>query len=361
VLFGATGYTGRLTVDSLIARGERPVLAGRDGQRLSALAEQVGGLPTAVADASDAAAVAALLAEGDVLITTVGPFLKLGAPAVQAAVSAGAAYFDSTGEPPFIRRVFEDYGPRADRAGLVTAFGYDYVPGNLAGALALRDAGEDAVRVDVGYFVTGGPTLTAASGGTAASAAGIMLEPGFAWRDGAIRTERPAARVRGFRVAGRRREGVSVGGSEHFALPRLAPQLRAVNVYLGWAGPLSRPTQLMSALTAVWSRAPGARAALDAVLRRALPGSTGGPDAKARARTGSIAVGQAYDDRDRMIAETVLTGPNGYTFTADILAWGASTAAKDGLTGPGALGPVDAFGLDRLMAGCAEVGLVRQP
>jgi hypothetical protein len=64
----------------------------------------------------------------------------------------GAVYLDSSGEPPFIRQVFEEFGPRAERtrAVLLTAFGYDYVPGNLAGALALRAAGPAAARVRVG-------------------------------------------------------------------------------------------------------------------------------------------------------------------------------------------------------------------
>ena len=77
------------------------------------------------------------------LVSTVGPFTRYGAAALDAAVGAGAHYIDSTGEPPFIRRVFEEWGPRATsaRCGLVTAFGYDYVPGNLAGALALEQAG----------------------------------------------------------------------------------------------------------------------------------------------------------------------------------------------------------------------------
>ena len=101
----------------------------------------------------------------------------------------------------------------------MTAFGYDWVPGNLAGALALRDAGEAATRIDIGYFTTGGG-LGGMSGGTRASAAGAMIEPSFAWRDG-IRTERGAMReARASTVGGKRREAISVGSSEHFALPR---------------------------------------------------------------------------------------------------------------------------------------------
>jgi signal transduction histidine kinase len=70
-----------------------------------------------------------------------GPFLARGEPAVRAAVDAGATYLDATGEPPFVRRVFEEHGPRAvGRCALIPAFGYDFVPGNLAGALALAEA-----------------------------------------------------------------------------------------------------------------------------------------------------------------------------------------------------------------------------
>ena len=51
-------------------------------------------------------------------------------------MDAGAHYFDATGQGPFIRRVFDEYGARAQRTdcALLTAFGYDFVPGNLAGA-----------------------------------------------------------------------------------------------------------------------------------------------------------------------------------------------------------------------------------
>ena len=115
VLLGASGYTGARTAEALVARGARPVLAGRNQAKLDPLAERLGGLETAVADVTTPGSLAALLGAGDVVVTTVGPFLQLGEPAVHAAVEAGAVYLDSTGEPPFIRRVFEQHGPRRAR------------------------------------------------------------------------------------------------------------------------------------------------------------------------------------------------------------------------------------------------------
>src|SRR5829696_7497213 len=242
VVFGATGYTGRLVAERLAAHGERPVLAGRSQERLDELSGRLGGLETVRADAMRSNSVFSMVERDDVLISTVGPFAKWGDPAVRAAIAAGATYMDSTGEPAFIRRVFGELGAPAARNGaaLLTAMGYDFVPGALAGALALREAGERAVRVDVGYWSLG---MSVASAGTRESLVGATLDDGHAFRDGRIRLVRPAERVRSFRVKGSDRAAISVGGAEHFGLPAAFPQLREVNVYLGWFGPLARPLQ----------------------------------------------------------------------------------------------------------------------
>src|SRR3954451_10482575 len=262
VLFGATGYTGARTAEALAARGARPVLAGRDPARLADLARRLGGVETARADVTDPASLRALLGRGDVLVTTVGPFLRLGAAAVEAAVDAGAVYLDSTGEPPFVRRVFDDAGPRAQRSGatLVPAFGLDYVPGNLAGALALAEAGDRAHRLDVGYSLLGA-SGQAFSRGTLVSAVGVLLEPGHAFAGGRLRTETPGRRTWRFTAAGPQRQGLSVGGSEHLTLPALAPTLREVGVHLDWLGPLTPMAHLLAPLTGVAGRIPGAAGA----------------------------------------------------------------------------------------------------
>ena len=94
VLFGATGYMGQLTARALAARGARPVLAGRDAERLATLAKPLGGFETAVADADRPDALRALVERGDVLVSTVGPFAHYGEPAFEAAIAGGASYLD---------------------------------------------------------------------------------------------------------------------------------------------------------------------------------------------------------------------------------------------------------------------------
>ncbi len=358
ILFGATGYTGRLTADVLVARGARPVLAGRNREQVEQMAGELGGLEAAVADVAEPATVRALLEPGDVMLATVGPFARFGNPAVEAAIDAGSPYIDSTGEPAFIRRVFERFGApaKASGGGLVTAFGYDWVPGNLAATLALGEAGEVATRVDVGYFATGG--LGGMSGGTRASAAGAMLEPSFAWR-GKIVTERGAKRVRTFEANGKERQAISVGSSEHFTLPRIHPSLEEVDVYLGWFGSRSRAVQGFSAVNSAITKIPGARAALGALTSRMVSGSTGGPTEEDREGTGSAAVAIASSAGGEELARVEVRGPNGYDLTARMLAWGAAHAAEHGMLAAGALGPVEAFGRDTFVAGCAEAGLER--
>jgi hypothetical protein len=355
VIFGATGYTGGLIASRLAAAGAAPVLAGRSEARLSALAARLGGLEYVRADALRQNAVFDLVGPDDVLVSTVGPFVKWGLPAVRAAVAAGCTYLDTTGEPEFVRRVFEEFGPPAARSGarLLTAMGYDYAPGALAGALALGEAGEQAVRVDVGYYVLGN-SVTSLSAGTRQSLVGVTFGDGFAYRGGAVRPVRPAERVRSFRVAGRARDAFAVGGAEHYSLPAAFPTLREVNVYLGWFGALSRPFQAGAFAGTFVRRLPLATSAMQFFGERVaaiVPGPRPGSTSAARIWVAA----EAFDASGAPLAEIHLAGPDPYDFTASFVAW----AARQRVSGAGALGPVEAFGVERLEAGAREAGLER--
>jgi hypothetical protein len=363
ILFGATGYTGRITAAAMVRQGLEPVLAGRSRASLDGLAaslEDAGAFSTALADVADPTSVRALLdSPNDVLVSTVGPFARFGGPALAAAIDAGAAYIDSTGEPSFVRTVFEEAGPRAAAKGarLLTAFGYDYVPGNLAGAIALqraREAGRPASRVEVGYFVKGGMSL---SSGTRASAAGMMFEKSFAFRSGELRDVRPGGAVRSFDLGGQMWDGLPLGGSEHFALPRLDPSLNDVGVYLGWAGKWTKAASVGASALGVITSVPGVRRGLTALSTRGTPQTGQGPNAEDRAPGRSIAIANAYDPVGRFITSVKVVGPTPYDLTAELLTWGAAMFVAMRETGVGSLGPADAFGVDALISGCAELKL----
>ena len=166
-LLGATGYTGRLVAAEL-ARGTRPYrLGARDVRRLAEVPRAAHGESTVV-NANDAAALDAFLAGVEVLINTVGPFSELGLPVVEAAVRNGVAYVDSTGEPAFMADVYTRFADAP--VAIVPACGFDYIPGDLAAAIAARDLGGPCERIGVHYETN----AALPSRGTVRSALGVL-------------------------------------------------------------------------------------------------------------------------------------------------------------------------------------------
>ncbi len=152
VLYGATGFVGRL-IASYVAEhapaGMRVGLAGRSRSRLGAVRSQ---LPVTAhewalieADSEDADSIAALAAGTRVLFTAVGPYAKHGLPVVDACARAGTHYADLAGEVSFIREVIDRYDALANTSGarIVHACGYDSVPSDLAVLLLHRAAEAD--------------------------------------------------------------------------------------------------------------------------------------------------------------------------------------------------------------------------
>lgn len=368
ICFGATGFTGRLTAEVMVRAGMAPVLAGRSADSLISLTGDLAGLgpidrpPTwQVADASDPASVRALVSSpDDVLVSTVGPFQRLGRAAVDAAVEAGCGYADSTGEPAFIRHVFEQDGPRAEATGarLLTAFGYDYVPGNLAAAFAIddaRQAGRTPTIVEVGYFVRGGMSM---SSGTRASIAGMADAPPFALRNGIIAQTR--GEVVSFDVDGREWQAMPVGGTEHFTLPRIDGAVRDVHVGIGWAGKWTRAAHSAGAAVSAAASVPGVGGLVRSGLEKVSGDETGvGPDEAQRRGSSTLVVARTRDGVGRELSRAVVTGPSPYDLTAELLAWGAALLLSGRTSRTGALGPIDAFGIAEVVDGCARMGLVR--
>jgi len=185
VVFGATGFVGRLTAEYLAAHappGLRIGLAGRSKQRLARVRTELGrgahDWPLHVADSGDPASLAKLAAGTRVVVTTVGPYRKHGLPLVEACATSGTHYADLTGEVLFMRDSIERYHELAASAGarIVHACGFDSIPSDL-GVLVLSDA----VARDRAGKLTDTTLVVKAlkggiSGGTVASMKGQMSE-----------------------------------------------------------------------------------------------------------------------------------------------------------------------------------------
>lgn len=360
VVFGATGTTGSLAVAALRKRGVPTLLVGRNSAKLEALADELGGgLDIAVADVTRPVSLRPLISRDDAVVSTVGPFNRFGEPVVRAAIEAGASYFDSNGEPQFTRDVFERFGGEAEKTGaaLVTGFGNEYVPGNVVGGVVARQAGEAATRLEIAYLITGRLGPGSASGATLQSLAGTIFKPSFTFRDGRLVSEPVGRRRRTFPASGgKRRTAVSLGASEHFGLPSEFPWLREVDVFLGLDSVLSYGMAAGTPLVPVLARVPVLERAVIAGSER-LKKSGVGPDAERRAQNGVYCVGLARGSQGNLLAQARMSGVGAYEFTGELIGWGVERALAGELRGAGALGPIAAFGLDELIAGCAESGL----
>ena len=180
VVFGATGFTGRLVTDYLVQRRQplRLAIAGRNRAKLDEIAAALGGVAVLVADALDPAAVAEVARRTRVVCTTAGPYAKLGSELVAACAAAGTHYCDLTGEVPWMRRMIDAYHARAEATGarIVHTCGFDSIPSDL-GTWCLQQEciarfGRPAARITALF----GELRGGMSGGTAASALGLASE-----------------------------------------------------------------------------------------------------------------------------------------------------------------------------------------
>jgi short subunit dehydrogenase-like uncharacterized protein len=185
VLFGATGFTGKLVARYLAEHAPasaRIGLAGRSEEKLASvrsdLPSAAADWPLIVADKSDPSSLAELAAGTTAVITTVGPYAQGGLALVEACAQAGTHYADLAGELTFMRDSIDAYDDVAKKSGarIVHASGFDSIPFDL-GVLVLREkvredgAGdlEDTTSMVVGL-------KGSASGGTVASLLGQLDE-----------------------------------------------------------------------------------------------------------------------------------------------------------------------------------------
>jgi short subunit dehydrogenase-like uncharacterized protein len=185
VLFGATGFTGKLVAQYLArsAPAEARIgLAGRSEEKLASVRSELPAAarewPLVTADKSNPESLAQMASSARAVLTTVGPYAHGGLPLVEACANAGTHYADLAGELSFMRDSIDAYDAAASKSGarIVHASGFDSIPFDL-GVLVLREkvkadgAGEleDTTSMVVGLRGT-------ASGGTVASLLGQLDE-----------------------------------------------------------------------------------------------------------------------------------------------------------------------------------------
>ena len=151
VLYGATGFVGKLTAQYLARAGgqARIALAGRSTERLLAVREDLGEAAQSwqliAADASQPSTLNDIAARTQVVVTTVGPYTRYGMPLVAACAAAGTDYADLTGEAMFVRESIDLHHKQAADTGarIVHACGFDSIPSDLSVYALYRRAAQD--------------------------------------------------------------------------------------------------------------------------------------------------------------------------------------------------------------------------
>jgi short subunit dehydrogenase-like uncharacterized protein len=326
LLYGANGYTGTLVARLAVARGERPVLAGRSAGKIRELADELG-LEHRAFGLADPDEIRRGLDGVTAVAHCAGPFSATAGPMARACVNAGRHYLDITGEI----EVFEELHGLSDRAKaagsvLLPGAGFDVVPTDCVAAL-LAAALPGADRLDLAFLVGGGPspgtarTVVEGMGrGSRARIDGVITEVPVGWRT--IRADFP----------GGPRTVASVPWGD-VSTAYYSTGIGTITTYTAVPPAVLRANQALR-LDRMFGLGPVQRLA-QALAGRRIPG----PSDERRARTRSEVWGRASNGEKAV--EAALTAPNPYDLTADSV---VRAITRLGSVPPGTHTPSTAFG-----------------
>lgn len=346
VLYGAGGYTCELVARHAVARGHRPILAGRRADAVFALAEELS-LERRIFGLDEPARVEEALAGMSLVLHCAGPFARTSRPVADACLKTRTHYLDVTGEVAVCEALLaRDAEARAAGVMLLPGCGFEVVPADCL-ALHLKDRLPGARRLALAYAGFG-----RLSRGTATTVIEGLGKSGLVRKDGVLTAVPAAARTRvvdlGFGptavvtlpladlTTAWRSTGIPDIETYFAASPRLRLLLRASR----WLGPAlaSDPVQRF----------------LKARVRAGAPG----PSQEERRRGRAYVWGEVEAAGGRRAAGVVQT-PDGYTLTAHA----AVAVVEQVLAGKAPRGfqtPARAYGAD-LALGLPDVTLTDQP
>lgn len=332
MIYGATGYTGRLIAAKALELGERPTLAGRNPDKVRAMAEALD-LPWAAFSVDDTDAVQAALKDQALVLSVAGPFSATAEKMMNACIETGTHYLDVTGEIA----VFElaaGLGQKAEAAGvtLLPGVGFDVVPSDcLAAHTAARASQPVSLRIAIKGL--GGP-----SQGTAKTAVEALGSGTLARKNGTITSFRAGKLQRNFDlgVGDEPFLGVSWGD---VSTAYYSTGIGDIEVYFPNAGPVKSMTAMSRFFGPVM-----ASGMVKNFLKKQIEKMPAGPTDAERERDTSILLAEVTD-ADGSTYRSLLETPNGYTLTAE----SAVECVLKKLEGVGAAGfqtPSLAFGAD---------------
>lgn len=346
LLFGATGYTGRLTAQALRDRNADFIIAGRDRSKLEAIAREVEPAGICVAQAGDERSLESACSDVKVLCTTVGPFTQLGRATARAAIAAGVHYLDCTGEAGFIDWLLtNDADARAAGVSMAPAMGFDEVPSDVAVTMASEGLEKPDVIVTVAFPSHGSSGTIKTVITNISGTEGTFIENGRPVR------VRSGGEVRWAPMP------PPLGPRESVAFPlaetKLAPlhiDLNSFKTFLTVGRAQKYAIRYGTPFSKIAVGLPGVKVLLD----RILPSGKGpGEDARERGKFTILAEARS-GDRWRNVT---LQGADVYGLTAELLALGAMKMAEPGYSMSGVVAPTQAVHVDELQKTLIDLGV----
>ncbi len=340
LLYGAYGYTGERIAREAAARGLRPLLAGRDPHRLTALAAELG-LSCRAFDLADRAALEAALDQVPAVLHCAGPFVHTYRPMVDACLARRVSYLDITGEAEVFLALAALSGAAA-AAGitLLPGVGFDVVPSDcLAAHLKRRLPG--ATHLTLAFRPDAGP-----SRGTAATMAEHAHEGGLVRRDGELVRVPVAWHTREVDFGEGPQPAVTIPWGD-VVTAWYTTGIPNVEVYMAMPEPMIRRLRRSRPLVGLLRLAPLRRLAAARARQRA-PGPSNERLAKGETRLW----GEARDAQGAVVAARQ-RGPQAYRWTV-ITALAAVVRVTAGGIDSGFLTPAGAFGPDFVLGAGVE-------
>lgn len=332
LIYGANGYTGELVARAAGARGQRPILAGRNPAAVGTLAQELG-LESRAFGLDDPLALDAGLAGVGLVLNCAGPFTRTAEPVTAACLRLGAHYLDVTGEIP----VFETLAFRhaaAQKAGvmLLPGVGFDVVPSDCLAAHLKRRL-PSATHLALAFQAGIG-----ASRGTATTMAENLDKGGLVRRDGRLTRVPTAWKTRSIDFGKGPRQAVTIPWGD-VSTAFHSTGIPNVEVYM------AAPRALILSLKMLRPLAPllGSRP-VQSFLKRRIQARPPGPTAEQRARGQARLWGEARDQAGASVVSRLRT-PDGYSLTV-LTALACVERILSGPVTPGFATPSRAFGAD---------------
>jgi short subunit dehydrogenase-like uncharacterized protein len=332
MIYGAYGYTGALLAEAAMRRGHRPLLAGRDAERLRPLAESLG-LAWVAVDLADAPALRQAIRRVDLVLHAAGPFVFTSQPMVDACLAEGVHYLDITGEVPVFEAIF-DRDAQAKVAGiaLLPGVGFDVVPTDCM-ARHVAERLPDATHLELAIA-----SLSSISPGTAKTMVEQLPGGVLVRRDGALTAIDMGSDVRRVAFLDRPRTVMPIPWGD-LATAYHTTGIPNINTYMAFPRRMVGIMARTAPLSRVLLGPKPVRRLLQGLIQRTVTG----PDADLRQRARSYVWARAINAAGES-ATAQLETLEGYQFTVEA---GLNSVERVLADAPvGALTPALAFGAD---------------